>query len=79
MRHDMPYVRWVFTKWISRRLPTLFTLEMSFAWIFGWHANRIKVERVRIAFREPEQSFISTGKTLGRMKTMLKMPDDTVA
>ena len=74
-----PNVARILSQRIARKLSNFWPFEIFFAGILRRHADGIEIEDVIVAFREPHDRFVAAGKSLGTMKAMLEMPNNSIA
>jgi hypothetical protein len=76
--NELPEVRWIFTKWVARRLAPVRTLIMGLSRIFGGNPYCVQVEDVTVSFGKPEQRFVPTREPPRSVKTVLEVPNHSV-
>ena len=78
---ELPIVRWVFSKWIPAWQSCLFASirGMPLSWIELRNSDRVEIELVFVAFGEPKDSLISSGKSFVRVKTEVKTPNYSIS
>jgi hypothetical protein len=74
-----PNIAGILSQRIARKLTGLRAFEVFLAGILRWNPNRVQVECVIIALRQPKDSFVPARQLLGTMQTMLEVPNDAVA
>src|ERR1700728_3513639 len=74
-----PYVSGILTVWIARQLTFVVATPRLLVLILLRHANGIKVERIVIRFREPENGFVPSGELISGVEAVLSYPRDPVS
>jgi len=75
---DVPDVRRILATRVAGILSRLRSLKMLLAWVLLWDANIIEVEDVIIRLGEPEDNLVSPREPARTMKSMAKMPYDSI-
>src|SRR5258706_3604796 len=73
-----PYIFRILAERITRQLSKIWSLVVTFTWIFGLNADRIKVEIIFAIIRVPKNHFVSTAKPMLAMQAVPKTPHDAV-
>ena len=79
LSEKLPKIGRVFAQGIAARLPFFVALEMEFARIFGRNAHGIEIKNIIVGFGEPKQRFVSAGKPIGSVQSVIEVPDDSIA
>jgi hypothetical protein len=52
---------------------------MPLAWVFLRHSDRVEIELVFVALREPQNRLVTTTKSAASMNSVAECPDDSVS
>src|SRR5438128_1953598 len=77
VRHR-PHIGWILAFWVAAKFALLCSLIASLPRIRLKYANRVEIKTVPLAFREPENCFMATAKSVFAMQSVSECPNNPI-